>query len=276
MQPLLIRAARHPGRAAKKLWELTRQQWPESEKQISAAAGEFWNDSATSKRVRLCSHWRGVGRWSDESAWLAMGKEHFDLYLRLCLLAGRERRLIDRMVEWGPGGGANAFAFRNEVSRFYGVDISQANLQECQSQLAGTAEDWFCPVLIDAQRPEDSRAAIGEPVDFFLSTAVFQHFPSKDYGERVTQLAYEMLSPHGLALIQIRGDDGSKLLRSKNRNYRKQAMSFTSYLPHEYWEIASRIGFNPLAVTLDPRNNYTYYLMSKGDASAYAGDTSAR
>jgi hypothetical protein len=101
-------------------------------------------------------------------------------------------------------------------------------------------------------------------VDFFLSTAVFQHFPSQEYGIKVTRLAFHLLKDEGVAIIQIRYDDGSDILKSKQRDYARNAITFTSYPVHEYWQIALESGFTPLAVILDTEPCYAYYLLRKG------------
>lgn len=167
------------------------------------------------------------------------------------------------MVEWGPGGGANAVRFAREVGRLYGVDISEANLAECRRQLESQPFRGFIPILIDANQPQEALDRIAERVDFFLSTAVFQHFPSKEYGVKVTQIAYQMLKDNGIALIQTRYDDGSARLKPKDRDYARNAVTFTSYPIQEYWQIALECGFAPLAVVLDVGTRYAYYLLRR-------------
>lgn len=121
----------------------------------------------------------------------------------------------------------------------------------------------FVPILIDAHKPNDAVGLVNEGVDFFLSTAVFQHFPSKEYGITVTRLAYSMVKAHGIAIIQTRYDDGSAELRSKRRDYLSNAVAFTSYSIPEYWDIACNSGFEPLGVILSLKPCYAYYLLKK-------------
>jgi len=184
------------------------------------------------------------------------------MFERLCRLAHCETPL-ETMAEWGPGGGANAICFSPEMSRFYGIDISQANLDECERQVRTHGLDGFTPVLIPADRPEECEQAIGEPVDFFLSTAVYQHFPSRSYGIKVTRIAHRLLTDKGIALIQIRYDDGDRAHRSKTRNYADQALSFTSWTIEEFWAVVADCGFEPLAVSLDTYAKYAYYFLKK-------------
>ena len=136
------------------------------------------------------SHWRGRGRWADDSAWKNVGAKHVELYRQLCALSGRQTP-VRSMMEWGPGGGANAVTFARQMTRIYGVDISPANLQECGRQLDAMGYSAFRPIEIDASAPEVSVTSIESPVDFVLCTAVFQHFPSKAYGERVMRVFHQ-------------------------------------------------------------------------------------
>ena len=55
-----------------------------------------------------------------------------------------------RMIEWGPGGGANLVCFTEAFNEMYGVDISEANLVECEKQMVNGGSQGFKPVLIDA------------------------------------------------------------------------------------------------------------------------------
>ncbi len=179
-----------------------------------------------------------------------------------------DEQVSKRMVEWGPGGGANAIVFAHVFETFYGVDISDANLNECRKQLEMRGFKGFAPVLINAESPEEAMTQIDEPCDFFLSTSVFQHFPSKGYGARVLSIASDMLRPGAIALIQIRYDDLSPRFRPRNRDYNTHAIVFTSYKLHEFWSLASEKGFTPHFIKLRPVENfldvnYAYFYLRK-------------
>ena len=171
---------------------------------------------------------------------------------------------IQSMVEWGPGGGLNAVHFCATVPIFYGVDISAANLAECQRQVEARDLKGFIPVLIDIDNLEECIEVVRQPVDFFFSTAVYQHFPNKEYGIRVTKLAGRLLAPEGVALIQISYDAGSLWLRANKRNYEKNVVFFTSYHIDEFWQIAIDAGLKPLAVSLSPKVAYAYFFLKNG------------
>jgi len=253
-----IKAIAHPIRRAGDILNAAKQLIPQSASRISREAVNLWSNS---NQVKDLSHWLGEGRWSDEQAWNRIGQNNFERFEKLALLANSTRP-IRSMIEWGPGGGANAVQFCSEVKTFYGIDISEANLAESQRHMENCGFDGFQAILIEAEKPEQCLRLVESPVDFFLSTSVYQHFPSKEYGVRITKLAYELLSDEGVALIQIRYDDGSDKFKPKRRDYHKNAITFTSYHLDEFWEIALDIGFKPLCISLDS-SNYAYYFMRK-------------
>ena len=147
------------------------------------------------------SHWLGEGRWADEVGWRRIGEEHFELHRTLLKLAGR-REPIRTMMEWGQGGGANAIRFASDVSTYIGVDISDPNLKEVRRQLESRGHFNFRGILIDAAKPESVLVDCDQRLDFFMSTAVFQHFPNKEYGIRVTKIAHQLLADDGIAMIR--------------------------------------------------------------------------
>ena len=238
----------------------------DSPSRIMQDAEEYWENSETEDQLRDLSHWAGHGRWSDEQAWRKIGDHHFDM-------AGQLRALATNgpppgtLLEWGPGGGANAVRFADASQVIYGVDISQPNLTECGRQLAKRRFEAFRPCLIPADHPEHVLQLVNEPVDLFLSTAVYQHFPSKEYGVQVTSLASQLLREGGLGLIQIRYDDGDARFRPKWRDYKRNAVTFTSYHISEFWGILEDAGLSPLAVQLKTENNYAYFFCQKGTSA---------
>lgn len=234
----------------------------QTEFQLTKDAAQYWSESAQSQNIRDLSHWVGEGRWKDADAWENIGKSHFKMWQRFASSCSDEQA-SKRMVEWGSGGGANAIVFAQIFENFYGVDISDANLNECEKQLTMRGFKGFVPILVNAEHPEEAVTQIAEPCDFFLSTAVFQHFPGKDYGARVLRVASNMLRPGGIALVQIRYDDLSPRFRSKNRDYDTHAITFTSYKLHEFWSLASENGFTPHCIELQPDVNYAYYYLRK-------------
>ena len=234
----------------------------EPDEAIITDAAAYWGRSDCDSKVRENSHWAGEGKFAFFERWLRIGHANMIRFKQLCALANHPRP-VRRMVEWGPGGGANALCFAREVERIYGVDISAPNLEECARSLRSVGFAGFRRVLIEAARPGQALGHLPEPVEFFLCTAVFQHFPSKAYGSDVTRIAYCTLTEPGIALIQTRYDDGSEEYRPKHRDYAKNVRTFTSYGIDEYWQIAVDTGFKPLAVILEPRARYAHYFLKK-------------
>ncbi len=224
---------------------------------------QIWNQNDLS--MNSLSHIRGQGKFRDETRWIRIGEDNLDKYKTLCILTGYSTN-IKAMAEWGPGGGANAIIFKDYAQTFYGIDISSKNLSECENQLKGIYSG-FRGVLIDIAKPEQVLSKIKEPVDFFLSTSVYQHFPDQSYGIEVTKLAYQLLTNNGIALIQIRYKrfaenkiEEAKLLA---RDYPAHLCHFTTYSIEDFWVCLEQIGFNVINVILEPKITYAYFLVNK-------------
>ena len=203
----LINAILHPRRAFAVTLDIVESRLlpSQSQSKVSVDAKKLWGSSVSDIYVQDISHWSGKGRWADEQSWNQIGQKHLKMFKELCLLSAVTKP-INSMIEWGPGGGANAIWFCTEVTDFYGIDISKANLGECQHQLEIRNFKRFHPVLIDIEKPGECLNHINSHVDFFISTAVYQHFPSKQYGIHITELAHRLLTDNGIAIIQIRYD----------------------------------------------------------------------
>jgi SAM-dependent methyltransferase len=247
----------------------------QSDRDLIRDSAAYWNEGTRAGiDVGDYSHWLGAGPWKDRDRWLRLGRVHFHMYERLALATGTARPLR-RIVEWGSGGGANAIHFMPEVDEFWGVEIAQASLDECARVLSDAGFRGFHPVLIPPDSPERALDLTGGDFDFFLSTYVFELLPGKRYGARVLRTAHDLLRPGGLAIIQIRYDDGSERSTQKTVDYYRDATRFTSYRVEEFWLLAERAGFRPEYVTLVPRQTeefsgdlYAYFAMVKPDAPA--------
>jgi SAM-dependent methyltransferase len=231
-------------------------------------AKTFWAQGASDDTLKDLAHWRHVGRWSDDAAWLEIGKTHYAMIHQMLSQHSpwQERNYaMLRVVDFGCGGGANALELCRHFGHVYGVDISEPTLTECRRQvdLLGL-DNKFIPILIPIDYPEDCLDKIGEKVHIFLSTAVYQHFPSKQYGVRVTELASNMLTHPGFALIQIRYDDADEpRFRPKKRNYCADAVTFMSYRSDEFAAICRNSGFEVLSSKKVPEVNYDYFFLCR-------------
>ncbi len=232
----------------------------------STIAKRVWDDLQDEERRAELSHWRGKGKFKDDATWLGIGKRSRK-NLDFLLLADRRTWSEDFVVlEWGSGGGANAYELTKCSSLYYGVDISQKNLNEAQRVCSEAGCFNFSPVFIDSS-PDDIFSQIDRPVDLFLSTAVFQHFPSKEYGIHVLKNLAKASAPDAVGLVQIRYDDGSDRFsgNSSVEQYEKNFIIATTYKIETFWRICVAAGFNVLCVNgLNDSVKYITFLLKKG------------
>lgn len=229
----------------------------DAENMLEKDAGEFWSESETNASIQDLSHWSGVGRWVDKRKWAAIGEDHLNRFLKFAKCENIKQ--YNHAVEWGPGGGSNAVAFLKLFKCYTGVDISGPNLQECVRQVNLRRLESFTPVLIDVEKPESIADIIKSKCDLFISTAVFQHFPSKEYGNRVLKSVYKILEPNASVIIQIRYDNGDPIYIPKKRDYKKNAVVFNSYRIDEFWCLMVNSGLEVITVKLFPENNIAYF-----------------
>jgi cyclopropane fatty-acyl-phospholipid synthase-like methyltransferase len=234
----------------------------QSEERIAADAQTYWSNPEA-KRWAGNSHWQNSDAFEGDR-WQRMGAEHLEMFDRGARAAGFDRPL-DRIVDWGCGGGANAVAFASRCKELVGVDPSRESLEECGRQLAGDSVD-FQPVLIDVAAPEKALAEI-EYVDAFVSYYVLELVPTPAYGLRLMKLAYDMLIRGGIAHVQIKYATSRLSTRPRGRNYLRGQAQATSYEIHTFWEAMQRIGFTPVMNELVPQNElderYAYFTLLK-------------
>ncbi len=239
-----------------------------NENKVHAAIKSVWNDTADEIYRQDQSHYRGVGRWADDSAWQDIGRSSLQKIKFLWRLIGRPVASLSNLtaLEWGPGGGANAFGLRDICSKYYGVDISDKNLAEASRVMSEEGRpDYFQPVLLE-DAPESIVPKV-DSVNLFLSTAVFQHFPSKEYGIEALKAIRAVCAPHAAGFIQIRFDNGNQKYRGIGSidEYEQSHITANSYPLDVFWDALSAAGFQPLAInSLRTKNNYaTYYMLAK-------------
>jgi hypothetical protein len=211
------------------------------------------------------SHYRGVGRWSDDTAWTNIGRGTIKRLHYLARFLNRDFPDAPVVLEWGPGGGSNLHGFRNAARRYFGVDISQQNLNEATRMIHAEADKSveFNPVLLDG-RPETVLDEIDEPVDLFLSTAVFQHFPNKEYGEHVLQVIRGACTAGAMGIIQIRFDNGNPKYKGIEsvEEYHANHIRANSYSLDDFWTRCAKVGFQPQYISnINPANNYATFAL---------------
>jgi SAM-dependent methyltransferase len=245
----------------------------DSEEKLAADSQGFWNDPS-SPTYAQDSHWRGGGIFANESKWVELGKEHIRFF-ETCTRLADVRQPMERVVEWGCGGGMNAIHFAPLTGQFCGIDISPASLEECAKQMKLAGLSNFLPVLIEAANPEAALARVPGPCDLFLCTFVFEVLPSPEYGYRLLKIANQLVAPGGIAIVQIKYTD-SWQTSSRMWNYKKNLAWHATYRIAEFWQKTEECGFTPKMVSLVPRQtlindrNYAYFLLQKPGAASGA------
>ena len=242
------------------------RQFERSEDESIRDSERFWNNRANGD-LKTIMHWRGHGRFSDD-LWLSLGRQNLLLFEQAAEWAGLSRPL-DRIVEWGCGGGMNAVPFACAASEYYGIDVNAESLREAARQVEFEPGGNFIPVEIDARNPEAASAQIPGSCDLFLSTYVFEVFPSAAYGLRVMQIAHDLLRPGGVAIVHVRYHKGIAAVAVGRRRYAAHWVRRTTFAIDELWEACASIGFSPLFVKLVPEMpeldeaHYAYFAMMK-------------
>lgn len=236
----------------------------QSDARITADAQQYWTDAGDA-RWKADSHWQEAGVFGGD-LWRQIGQRHLTLFERGARTV-EFTRPWGRVVEWGCGGGANAVHFAPRCREFVGVDISAESLRECARQVGAACDTPFRPVLVEAARPEHAVGQIGPGCDVFLCCYVFELIPSPEYGARLLRIARDLLAPGGLALIQVKYDEGRFRTRPRRRAYRSGVAEMTTYPIPEFWQLAATCGLRPESIELVPRNElderYAYFLLSR-------------
>lgn len=208
--------------------------------------------------VQSISHWRGAKNWEDNEKWLNIGRSCLKKVNHIELLTQDLSKLTSppsnehkyNILEWGPGGGGNVYALLTKAKRYYGVDISGDNLQETASVAAQEGFFNFKPIHIQ-EDPKKALEAIHDPIDLFISTAVFQHFPSKEYGAVVLDVIRSACRKGAIGVIQIRFDNGNTKYEGikKLSNYKTKHITANSYAIDEFWALCTQSNFRVLSIT---------------------------
>lgn len=230
---------------------------------------DVWENCDNQEYRESFSHWQGSQGFQGEH-WNAVGeKTHAVLsrYLPLFSTTFQARWHTNQlaMLEWGPGGGSNLFKFAAQSRLQYAVDLSAKNLGECAARLGDQAAR-FRPLVLSGP-PESVQTEVGEPLDLFVSTAVFQHFPSKHYGLEVLACVQALLASGGVGYIQIRYDNGNPIYLPKTIDSYGRSLGHafaTSYPLDLFAYILDKLGFEVLSARIeDPNINYAGFVFQK-------------
>lgn len=115
--------------------------------------------------------------------------------------------------------------------------------------IASEGYDIFAPILLSGD-PAEIVTKVPGRVDLLISTAVFQHFPSKSYGLEVLKAMRELSHQGTIGLIQIRFDNGNSRFASIEslEEYSEKHITFNSYRIDEFWDLLLEAGFQPGAI----------------------------
>lgn len=214
------------------------------------AVAAYWN--RTSPQGRYFSHWRE----SRPADWARIRHTHG------AMLHGQWPEVSGQRgaawIEWGSGGGANAVMLAEFVRWLYCVDISSVSLDVCGRELEARRFHGFEPVLIDVDEPERA-AGLLLPADGFLSTSTFQHFPSKEYTERIVRLIPQLVRPGGYVFVQIRRDKPKDYAMYAGLPYERRALYATVYGVDEFGELLASAGIDVEKVEDIGCFQYTYF-----------------
>lgn len=243
----------------------------QGEKKLEKDAFTFWNKfkNHDSQKEKSLSHHLGVRNW-EKKKFIQYGLKHYEMFEKALVFSNWGKKstkakdlgkLSINIVDWGPGGGANMLTFANKIKgRYFGVDIVEKNLEECQ-KLAGSFKiNNFRGVLINISRPEEVYKTIKQ-CGLFICTAVFPHLPHKKYAERITKIASKLLIKGGIGIIHV-------LLKDKKKffyfgKYSATVQSNTVFTYEEYIQILKKYDLELLYVTRDDVETYSYFHVYK-------------
>ena len=240
----------------------------ESDEKLVRDSQAYWGAPGTD-RQRFNAHWRGHGAFVDDERWLEVGRQHLRLYEVMARAVGRGDGPLERIVEWGCGGGANAVHFAPLAREFVGVDIAHASLDECARQLAAAGRTNFVPLLISAADPEAACSRLAGGCDLFLCVYVFETLPSPEYARRVLRIAHRTLASDGMAIIQVKYRTHKMRTGPRRWSYVRNLAHNTTYAIDEFWLEAEACGLRPRLVSLVPKQplvedeRYAYFALTR-------------
>ncbi len=151
--------------------------YKESESKLAADNQDYWNRDYSDSILAQDAHWKDKGMFENHQRWYSLGKEHLELVFTYNSMLNL-RFPINKIVEWGCGGGANSIHFAPITKEFIGIDVTKESLDECNKQVLACGQNNFKPVLVNALSPESILKEGISNVDLFMCTYVYELFPS--------------------------------------------------------------------------------------------------
>jgi len=230
---------------------------------------DVWVNSSDLDHQDAISHIRGKGIYKDLAKWESLGKRNLpQIKQGFSFLDRKMGPMI--IAEWGVGGGSNINALIPYIKKYIGIDISLRSLEASQA-VAEENNITFTPILIE-ENPQFVLESIHDPVDLFLSTAVFQHFPSKEYAMEVLQIIAQALKVNGVGVIQIRYDNGEEAYKPIENidEYKVKHMRATSFMLDEFWKALLSVSLQPLYISnIREKIHYATFVFTKNGEKSY-------
>jgi len=197
----------------------------------------------------------GARNW-EENKFVAYGDKHYSFYMAILRFA-EMGKINPNILEWGTGGGANVLGFlKHFKTKYFGVDISKENLNECQKITQKYKLNRFIPIFINIEKPNIVESIIDEKIDLFLITYVIAHLPDKQYAENIIKIAYRMLANNGVAIFHVLLSDKTKKLYG---DYTHNVHSNTVFNYEEFLVLCKKHGFIHILQTKDDTLNNQYF-----------------
>lgn len=234
-------------------------------------AKDIWERHEDETYRKDQSHIRGVGRWADDARWIEIGTTTLQVLNRYlnAINRGKFWEKTRVILEWGPGGGSNIYALGKYSRLYYGVDISDKNLMEAKKVSIESKCSGFCPIFL-TDSIEDAMKKVENDVDVFISTAVFQHFPSKAYGVNVLNVVFAKMAPGAVGFVQIRFENGNEKFRpiEELSEYKRRHIFANNYRIDEFASVLEATGFVGVSVTeIRPEFNYVHFCFQKPESA---------
>lgn len=216
----------------------------ETEDSVLRDSHFFWNGN-TKKRNDQAHH-LGHGRWKKKD-WLKLGQKNLERYREGMDHWQVDSGSMERLLEWGCGGGCNVVSFAEEFLHITGVDISLDSLRVCKeamTELRPRHSFKVFPISVDNPFAARDLLADSEPYDFLLCLEVLQHMPSAQYAHDVMQLWRELTREGARALVQFRTHYHSRPIhRSHRLTYPENVSRWLMLNPAVFADMAAHAGW---------------------------------
>jgi ubiquinone/menaquinone biosynthesis C-methylase UbiE len=206
--------------------------------EIERDAYSFWNEQSQS--IRHLSHIYLADKSQDNhdlDSFSSLNAQVFDNFAQS--LSKDCTKLV--ALEWGCGGGANAVELCKKFKKIFLVDISEQSIAACKERLESAGVSNFEFIHLSTLRDFEKLKNIR--VDAIFSTAVFQHFPSKEYAREVLLEMSKILSSKGFIMIQVRQVIEAELPKEKVMQYAKEAIVAITFSGDEFCGYLAHAGF---------------------------------